>query len=451
MASILTNNLYPPIVDTYCPAFIGSDGCILKFSISKYNSLSEIGGVQVMVTRQSTGVSALDKTMYPGEVKTVRLIPDGHEDYYVTINANDLKDKNFYVNEFYLVQLRFVSSALNNDLSQNQPVTMSWNISNAQFLSEWSTTCLIKAMSEKPNFKFANLFFDDVSRKQTISLSSLELSGHMYFNDIQESETLHSYYCELYEANNSGVAIEKVYPFDDTVELQYSNKINDPNGIYFDIPYELKDHTNYIVQLHYTTINGYSDTAVCRVFTDFKNSDLTNLDVSVLVSTDVDNGLNIIALQSNTDKPFTGHFSLRRASSKTDFKAWEDIYHSTAQGVVFNADTDVYYDMSIESGVWYKYAIQERDIYRNRGENILATTNFSYRADGTVMWEKDSLDNYVDEAIICDFDGVFLTERTVVKKGDSNYAQLKFIFDTNIDSYTINKGEEKIETIAKKI
>ena len=36
------NNLYPPIVSTYMPAFIRTTACRIYFSLSIYNSIEEI-------------------------------------------------------------------------------------------------------------------------------------------------------------------------------------------------------------------------------------------------------------------------------------------------------------------------------------------------------------------------------------------------------------------------
>ena len=442
MASVLTNNLYPPTVDTYCPAFVGNAGCTLKFSISKYNSAQEIAGVQVMVTRQSTGLSALDREMYPGSVKNYVLNQAADGDYYIILHASDLQDKVFLNNEFYMVQLRFVSKAAVGYSILTSPTT-SWNANNSQYLSEWSTVCLIKAISERPRFSFANLTFGSASMYQEIHFSTLELSGRMFFNDMTETEKLNSYYFELYEEG------KKVYTKYEN-EVQYTNKLNNPNTIYFIIPYELQDSKNYIVKMYYTTVNGYSNVILSKMYTNFTNNDLDNLQVSLLVEANKENGLNKISLESLNNEYFSGYFTISRASSKDDFALWEDIYHEQVKHHIFNTEEDIYYDLSIESGVWYKYAIQERDVYQNRGRKINAITNFSMCGDGTVMHENDNIENYTNDIIMCDFDGIFLTSKPFVKKGETTFSQLKFYFDTNIDSYTVNVGEEKIETIGSK-
>ena len=40
-------NLYPPIIDTYMPAFIRSQNCKVYFSLSSYNNLCDIKYAQI--------------------------------------------------------------------------------------------------------------------------------------------------------------------------------------------------------------------------------------------------------------------------------------------------------------------------------------------------------------------------------------------------------------------
>ena len=47
MANTLTSNLYPPLVDTFMPAFVRTQPCRIYFSLSDYNSESEIKEVHI--------------------------------------------------------------------------------------------------------------------------------------------------------------------------------------------------------------------------------------------------------------------------------------------------------------------------------------------------------------------------------------------------------------------
>ena len=98
-----TINLYPPMVDTYMPAFLipsdtenssqetNSDDTVCKvyFSLSLYNTQKEIGNVQVIVTDQNTNVSVLDSTKYPTGIMLTGLNVDpmkaSSDRYYINI------------------------------------------------------------------------------------------------------------------------------------------------------------------------------------------------------------------------------------------------------------------------------------------------------------------------------------------------------------------------------
>ena len=78
----INNTLFPPVIDTYAPAFlIGSSSitkntCKLYFSLSTYNSLSDIRNVQVSIANQKTNESVLNKTKYPCEIMLTTIYTD---------------------------------------------------------------------------------------------------------------------------------------------------------------------------------------------------------------------------------------------------------------------------------------------------------------------------------------------------------------------------------------
>ena len=77
-----TINLYPPMVDTYMPAFlIGSgdtvkDTCRVYFSLSLYNSANDIANVQVIISDQNTNTSVLNTEKYPAGIMLTPLKTD---------------------------------------------------------------------------------------------------------------------------------------------------------------------------------------------------------------------------------------------------------------------------------------------------------------------------------------------------------------------------------------
>ena len=55
-------NLYPPIVNTYMPAFLVDDVCRVYFSLSQYNIIEDIENVQVTLRNQNTNDSMLNRS-----------------------------------------------------------------------------------------------------------------------------------------------------------------------------------------------------------------------------------------------------------------------------------------------------------------------------------------------------------------------------------------------------
>ena len=141
----VNNNLFPPVCDTYMPAFLINSGNTLKdtcrvyFSISLYNSFSDIKNAQITVVNQNTNISVLDKSKYPCEIMLTNIYKDSNrlsdDKYYVDIKTNDI-DGGFQINQYYKVQIRFTGAeAANVSLSYPQAID-SWLAANQAMFSE---------------------------------------------------------------------------------------------------------------------------------------------------------------------------------------------------------------------------------------------------------------------------------------------------------------------------
>ena len=111
MAFVSTN--FPPIVDTYMPAFVRDGelgGCRIYFSFSPYQEITQtLPYAQIIVNNQRTNKNELDLTKYPMEIKRMQVKIDDtrntDDKYFVTVNAEDLAS-GFEQNLFYKVQIR---------------------------------------------------------------------------------------------------------------------------------------------------------------------------------------------------------------------------------------------------------------------------------------------------------------------------------------------------------
>ena len=112
----VTTGLYPPIVMDTAPAFVRNKTCKFYFSLSTYNSATDILNVQVSLVNQRTNASAFRTDLYPSGIKIVDLIYDpeaiGDYKYYILISPFDLVEGQFGLNQFYKVQLRFTSKSI---------------------------------------------------------------------------------------------------------------------------------------------------------------------------------------------------------------------------------------------------------------------------------------------------------------------------------------------------
>ena len=150
------NNLYPPLINTYAPAFLIDSGtekdiCKIYFSISAYNSFNEIRNAQITLSYQNTNLSALDESKYPCDIMITKIYEDvtasSENKYYIKINKSDIQDGKFEINQYYKLQIRFTGENASEISTETPQAIDSWLITNQAYFSEWSTVCLIRGIS----------------------------------------------------------------------------------------------------------------------------------------------------------------------------------------------------------------------------------------------------------------------------------------------------------------
>lgn len=438
MATITNSNLYPPVVDTYMPAFL-IDGdnelkkiCKVYFSISSFNSRSEIKNAQVTLTNQNTNVSALSTLKYPCGIKLSPIYEDvtktTEDRYYIEIEPSDLEPEydydeekgryttsKFNINQYYKVQIRFTSAEAP-DISVGMPPSDydsehnkyndaqsidSWLTANLNKFSEWSTVCLIRGISA-PILTVKGL--DTNADSSTWAAPNVDLIGTLTFINTLETETLKSYRVKLFDNNKELLT--------DSGDL-YSNSYTDVNEIKYTFKYNFQDGENYSIQLSYITKNLYEETVTYN-FTIIEGT-IGALEATIAALPDVENGRIGINIKGLTTEEFVGNITIRRTSNESNFKLWEDVFTASIVGEPLDY---TWYDYTIESGVWYKYCAQRRDTSGKRG--IVLTLN---------------------EPQMIVFDDMFL---------NAEGTQLCLRFDPQITSFKRTISEAKIDTIGSK-
>lgn len=306
-------NLYPPIVNTYIPAFLVDSAdedkniCRIYFSLSSYNILEDIKNVQVTVRNQYTNLSALDKSKYPSEVMLTSLQEDAtktsDDKYYIEIKKEDMQGGKFEINQYYKVQMRFTHiDAANVALTTPQKID-GWLAANINLFSEWSTVCLIRGISE-PELTISGFTFEN--GEIVWSNANPTIFGNLSFSNSDETEKLQSYQVKLYKdavlVTDSGIL--------------YTTNTNVPNSFIYTFKYNFISGA-YTFEILYNTYNNYND-----VYTQsfiVANEAQENSDLSISATPEEENGRIVLTIKNPTNVAYTGDLVIRRAASSTNF------------------------------------------------------------------------------------------------------------------------------------
>lgn len=404
-----TINLYPPIVETYAPAFlIGSgtdkDICRVYFSLSMFNTTAEIANVQVSVRNQYTNLSVLNKTKYPSEIMIAALQEDAtrtsDDRYYIEIKKADIQGGDFEINQYYKVQLRFTQNHKDVPPVPTDGKLDGWLAANINYFSEWSTVCLVRGISA-PELLVSGFTIEGGN----ISWANYNpiIYGTLTFIDETETEKMKSYQIRLFD--KSGTLLTDS-------GIQYTNNYNNPNSFEYALKYNFIPGESYKFTVEYTTLNLYSET----ITYNFKvgEDEFEALDMSFTASTDEENGRIVLNIKkSDITDGFTGILIVRRTSSKTNFTIWEDLIEYSYSGAA--AIKETFNDTTIESGVWYKYYLQKLGN---------ASTKASVK--------------YIKSPLMIIFDDMFLTTKD---------RQLKIKFNPTVSSFKKMIQESRTDTI----
>ena len=400
-------NLYPPIVETYIPAFlIGSDTdkdiCRVYFTLSMFNTTAEIANVQVSVRNQYTNLSVLNKTKYPSEIMIAALQEDAtrtsDDRYYIEIKKTDIQGGDFEINQYYKVQLRFTHKDAPSAPTDGK--LDGWLAANINYFSEWSTVCLVRGISA-PELLVSGFTIEGGN----ISWANYNpiIYGTLTFVDEAETEKMKSYQIKLFDKNETLLTDSGI---------QYTNNYNNPNSFEYALKYNFIPGESYKFTVEYTTLNLYTET----IAYNFKvgENEFEALDMSFTASTDEENGRIILNIKkADFTDGFTGTLIVRRTSSKTNFTIWEDLIEYSYDGAT--AIKETFSDTTIESGIWYKYYLQKLGN---------ASTKASVK--------------YIKSPLMVIFDDMFLTTKD---------RQLKIKFNPTVSSFKRTIQESRTDTI----
>ena len=395
--------LYPPIINTFMPAFVNTTTVKIYFALSSFNSLSEIKNAQITITNQNTNLTVLNSTKYPSEIMLKAIQVDNtraDDKYYIEISPTDLQGEIFEIDGYYNVQIRFTGVTAT-DIALTTPQALdSWLAENLDKFSEWSRVCIIHSISQ-PTMTISG--YDIVDGHIIWSMANNNLMGTLTFASDDETEILNSYQIKLY--NDNSILLS------DSGKL-YTNNYNNPNSFIYNFKYGFEVGESYSFTIEYQTNNGYTNST--SIDFDVIQESGDEIDFSFMAKPDDNNARMIVDIKRSEDKPsYTGKLVIRRTSSESNFTIWEDMH-------VINLTSTTkfkykWYDETIKSGIWYMYALQEIDI-----DNIRKAIKILKKPN------------------ILNFDDIYLTTKD---------KQLKIQFNPSVSSFKRNISETKVETI----
>lgn len=393
------NVLYPPIVDTYMPAFVISaiedkSVCNIYFSLSQFNEPEDIKSVWVTVNNQYTNQSVLKDPVGIKAFNTLNIDSSrsGDDKYYITLTSKDIEG-GWVLDQQYKVQIRFCSE------KAPSQIKMDWIVGNSHLFSEWSTVTLVQGISQ-PVLSLKN-FATGVPGEEVIisSFSNSVLAGYVDFKDREELE---SYYFEIYDRDNLDSPVFKS-------EIIYTDD-NNPNEINCLINYAFIDGNRYIMYFTYTTIKQYQQTIEFPFMIIESIGD--PIQASIKAEGDSNNGYIEVSILPKEN--LFNNVMIRRTSNLSHFMVWEDVH------IISVADSEKikWRDYTVESGIWYKYGIQTINRYGIRGEIVV-----------------------INKPVMITLEDIFLS---------CNNQQLKIKFNPQINSYKQTLTESLTNTLGSK-
>lgn len=382
MASTLVSTLYPPLVDTFMPAFINTDPPEVFFSLSPYNTEDKIKRIHVTLVDQTNNQNVLqpdittetivktsDAFQYPVCVDGVLIIPfdllgkdeelgiysfDIPLDFLKTVEGQE--EKSFKVGQYYKVQIRLDSTPALQYAGKN--LTSDYLLENRQYFSEWSSVCLIRPIGELSlhldGFERAEL---DPSYPVPFAQGYVHLVGRLQSAD----ELMQSYRFKLKDGETLVTDTGIQYPKTGTNQINYLLSADNTQG-----------GSRYKLLIDIVTKNQYEFSK--EYWIQISEYAKYTFEPDIILSEDIEDGfvkIKVVVDDGVDEEHPPGKMYVKRASSKDNFKTWE-LLSCTEHTSSDDIDIEIV-DNTIGSMIQYKYSAQ----FWYSGTNTWSKVKFS--------------------------------------------------------------------------
>lgn len=508
MATTFSSNYYPPILETYMPAFVVTKNnedykfyCRIYFSLSPYTDFSHSNYMHVKVMDQRTNQTVL-KSSINGILTNVKVKIDNtrttDDRYYVELRNSDFSS--FEPFNYYKVQLRSAA---------NKYLTTADLYNDQSAYSEWSTVCLIrgittpqldiryftmadgayKAINNPSGNPKAQLWYEKwdenlyiLTEDETVSLGktyyekidntgvkflsdTIPVRGNLYFSGEEEpGASLYNEQIKNYKISFLNSAKEVI----ETSGIIYPD-IAEPRNIKYDSKTAFNNNQTYILKIDILTTGLYKYTELFYFYASTQEVPTTNA-FQGEVYKDLDNGRMGVRIESKTANLHTVLY-IRRTDSTSNFKVWEDIYsievNEPNAGWVME-----WWDHTVESGIWYQYGFQYTKPsgiryyttvlpynesswnYQDLGDGKYSRDISVLKAPEIPIKEGQSIENAIAEAYQNSLGQRPQTQNMLVFDDSflvgEDGQQLKITYDLQLGDMSFNQQIQKIDTIGSR-
>ena len=445
----MSANIFPPLLDSYQPAFVNTDqNYSIYFTLSGLSNINSIKNIQVKLVYQETNQSAVDTAKHPDDIiyyssSNIGFLQDTNM-YYIQINSSDLDGGLWKSGIYYRVQLRFGLSELYTNLSE----FYTWKSEQVKqgYFSEWSTAMVLRPISQPTIEILNNQVFSSGFIINAVNVETNYMPTFFGRYTCLTYEPVDQYRFNLYDENGNQLETSGWLQYDISANTQISGE----SDIYScSFQYRFKkiltniNEQKYQVTFDIKTTNLYEGTSEPYVFQIDVNPIPAN-NPFIITCYDSSNepdsqknrcneeGVIDIHINSNGKQAY-GNFVLVRSDERTNFTIWEDLTYLTyAKEEIF--DTLVYSDYSIESGINYKYGIQyenqaglRSDLVTEQG-NPARQSNFQFSylyRDGVQLKLKfdNTISSYKKTILVSKQDTLGSKYPTILKSGEAYYQE----------------------------
>ena len=356
----MPTNIYPPTLTSTQPPFLyTTPQYTIYFTLQKVTAFSDIGHIQVRVMRQSDNKSVVSTAKYPDG--TIYSSTDGvfyearYDRFGINVNKDDLSET-WQPGYLYKIQMRFGTTPKWNSIS-GFAAWKNKQIEDGTF-SEWSTVMVIKAIQDvEVLIKNAEGVREDVISSERTEPTLTPVFFGSYNSAPVNQESLDRYKFDLY----SGKEVDQLSLLETSGWLQYNDYMGSlPQHRFKHI---LTNNNYYTVVFSIITVNNYEKVSEPYTFIASRSyySELRGVSLRIEDKDPYCTENGCLRIYLTSEGQLSGSFVLTRSDETTNYEVWEDIKYFLFDLNRFN-DVLIYDDFTVESGVRYRYAIQQENL-----------------------------------------------------------------------------------------